>query len=94
MEQQLNQLWRKSSYSGNNGGSASCVELGTVCGTVLVRDTTNRAGFTMPVPSDVWRSFTTRLKKSETSRHSGLPAISVGRMITSEDVRRLEDDQW
>lgn len=67
MEQQLNKFWRKSSYSGNNGGSASCVELGTVPRTVLVRDTTNRAGFTMLVPADVWRTFTDRLKNGAVS---------------------------
>lgn len=92
--EQLNQLWRKSSYSGNNGGSADCVEAGQEAGRVLVRDTTDRAGFTMPVPSDVWRSFTGRLKDGEASRPTGLPAISVGRVITSEDVRRIEDDEW
>jgi hypothetical protein len=29
--------WRKSSYSGGSGGD--CVEVGTVCGHVAVRDT-------------------------------------------------------
>ncbi|MGH3713071.1 MAG: hypothetical protein ACRDT4_06355 [Micromonosporaceae bacterium] len=27
------------------------------------------------------------------SRHTGLPVVSVGRVITTEDVRSLEDDE-
>lgn len=65
--EQLNQLWRKSSYSGNNGGSADCVEARQETDQVLVRDTADRAGFTMPVPANVWRSFTGRLKNSDMS---------------------------
>lgn len=34
--------WRKSSYSGGEGGS--CVEVADTPGTVAVRDTKNRAG--------------------------------------------------
>lgn len=60
--EQLNKFWRKSSYSGNNGGSGSCVELGQIPGTVLVRDTTNREGFTLPVSPAKWQQFTGCLK--------------------------------
>lgn len=91
--EQLNKLWRKSSYSGNNGGSIDCVETGQEAGRILVRDSVDRAGLTMPVPADAWRSFTSRLKNDGASRRTGLPVIGVGRMITSEDVRRFEDDQ-
>jgi hypothetical protein len=37
--------WRKSSYSGGNGGA--CVETASGRGVVLVRDTTNRDGGTL-----------------------------------------------
>jgi Domain of unknown function (DUF397) len=37
MERQITPAWRKSSYSSGNGGN--CVELGTMTGAVLVRDT-------------------------------------------------------
>jgi hypothetical protein len=46
--------WRKSSYSGGNTGS--CVEV--ACDdSILIRDTTNRAGFTLAVPPSVWAAF-------------------------------------
>jgi hypothetical protein len=53
--------WRKSSYSGANGGS--CVETASGAGTILVRDTTDRDGFTLSVPADAWASFTDSLRK-------------------------------
>jgi hypothetical protein len=46
--------WRKSTYSDANGGS--CVEVATT-DAVLVRDTTNRAGFTLTVPASAWSEF-------------------------------------
>ena len=50
--------WRKSSYSGDNGGE--CIEVATA-GTVLVRDTTDRDGTTLSVPADAWQEFTATL---------------------------------
>ena len=47
--------WRKSSYSGNNG--ASCVEVGTAAASVVVRDTTNRAGAVLTIPATAWRTL-------------------------------------
>lgn len=52
--------WRKSSYSSNGG--ASCVETASGDGVVLVRDTTDRAGFTLPVPAVAWATFTASLR--------------------------------
>lgn len=52
--------WRKSSYSGSNGGA--CVELAGDKGVVLVRDTTNRDGGTLSFTADAWAAFTTSLK--------------------------------
>ena len=52
--------WRKSSYSDANGGS--CVEVADVARMVMVRDTTDRDGATLRVPSDAWRTFTASLK--------------------------------
>ena len=46
--------WRKSTYSGANGGD--CVEVG-IENSVLVRDTTNRDGFTLSVPAAAWTAF-------------------------------------
>jgi Domain of unknown function (DUF397) len=55
----MESVWRKSSYSGDNGGE--CVEVGAA-GTVLVRDTTDRSGPVLTFTSDAWRAFTTAIQ--------------------------------
>lgn len=52
--------WRKSSYSGANGGS--CVETASGSGTVLVRDTTDRGGVTLTISAEAWQVFTAVLR--------------------------------
>jgi Domain of unknown function (DUF397) len=52
--------WRKSTYSDANGGD--CVELASVDGQVMVRDTTNRGGLTLTVPTESWRDFLSRVR--------------------------------
>jgi hypothetical protein len=48
--------WRKSTRSGNNGGS--CVEVAdNLPGRVLVRDTKDRDGGTLAFGPDAWRAF-------------------------------------
>ena len=51
--------WRKSSYSGPNGGE--CVEVATA-GAVLVRDTTDRSGPVLTFTAEAWRAFTTTIR--------------------------------
>ena len=51
--------WRKSSYSGGNGGQ--CVEVAAPGG-VLVRDTKDRAGAVLAFAPDAWRKFAARVK--------------------------------
>jgi hypothetical protein len=46
--------WRKSTYSSNGG--ANCVEV-AAAGAVFVRDTTDRGGVTLNIPSSVWTTF-------------------------------------
>jgi hypothetical protein len=48
--------WRKSSYSDGNGGA--CVETATGNDMILIRDTTDRDGMTLSIPTDAWRRFT------------------------------------
>ena len=55
--------WRKSSYSGSNGGA--CVEVGTTAPGVVVRDTTNRAGTTLTFPRTSWRTLIANLRASQ-----------------------------
>lgn len=52
--------WRKSSYSGTSGGN--CVETASGAGMILVRDTTDRDGFTLSVPAGAWARFTDSLR--------------------------------
>jgi hypothetical protein len=52
--------WRKSTYSGANGGS--CIETASGTGVVLVRDTTDRAGFTLSVPASAWTRFLSTIR--------------------------------
>jgi hypothetical protein len=52
--------WRKSSYSGANGGQ--CVETASAAGTVMVRDTTNRDGETLVFGAGAWERFTASLR--------------------------------
>ena len=54
--------WRKSSFSGANGGS--CLETATGNGMILVRDTTNRDAGTLAFTADAWRAFTADVKRS------------------------------
>ena len=46
--------WRKSSYSGNNGGQ--CVEI-AVSGVVFIRDSKNPHGTVLEVALGRWREF-------------------------------------
>lgn len=51
--------WRKSGYSGGNGGQ--CVEV-AASGRVLVRDTKDRAGAVLAFGPDAWRQFAAKVK--------------------------------
>jgi hypothetical protein len=53
----MDATWRKSSYSGGNGGN--CVEVGAQpqAGRVLVRDTKDREGPVLRFTPGAWRRF-------------------------------------
>jgi Domain of unknown function (DUF397) len=58
-----NVAWRKSSYSGSNGGD--CVEVAALPGNSLtVRDSKDPDGPVLTFSRAEWRSFTTALKTS------------------------------
>ena len=61
--------WRKSSYSGDNGGE--CVEVASA-EAVLVRDTTDRNGPVLTFTADAWRAFTATIGKPR--RYCRFPA--------------------
>ena len=50
--------WRKSSYSGTQ---TNCVEVASAPDMVGVRDTKDRDGGVLPVPSPAWQAFITRV---------------------------------
>jgi hypothetical protein len=52
--------WRKSSYSGTNGGD--CVEAADLGGRILVRDTTDRGGVVLSISPDAWLRFAGTLR--------------------------------
>jgi cobalamin biosynthesis protein CobT len=51
--------WRKSSYSGSNGGE--CVEVAAT-GAVMVRDTSDRIGPMLAFTAAAWSAFTATIK--------------------------------
>ena len=52
--------WRKSSYSGDNGGA--CIEVGMTGPAVAVRDSTHRDGPQLSFAANSWQAFTNQLK--------------------------------
>jgi len=54
--------WRKSSYSGDNGGA--CIEVGTTGPAIAVRDSTHRDGPQLAFAASAWQTFTIQLKDS------------------------------
>lgn len=56
----LESRWRKSSYSGGNGGA--CVEVGQGGGRVLVRDTKTENSPELPFSPSAWANFVITLK--------------------------------
>jgi len=54
--------WRKSSYSGDNGGA--CVEAGTTGPAVAVRNSTHQDGPQLAFAASAWQTFTIQLKDS------------------------------
>ena len=55
----MDSIWRKSSYSGDNGGE--CVEVATA-GAVLVRDTADRRGPVLTFTAEAWLAFTATIR--------------------------------
>ena len=51
--------WRKSSYSGSNGGN--CIEV-AAARTVAVRDSKDKAGPVLTFGPQAWAAFTARVK--------------------------------
>ena len=60
-----NVIWRKSSYSGSNGGD--CVEVADKLpeAVVAVRDSKDPHGPNLTFSRDEWRAFTTSVKRGE-----------------------------
>jgi Domain of unknown function (DUF397) len=71
MEDKIDPRWRKSSFSGNGGGS--CVEVGEAQRGVLIRDTKqDGTGPVLRFTPAAWRSFADRVKRSLAVPQPGL----------------------
>ncbi|MBO0802107.1 MAG: DUF397 domain-containing protein [Nocardiopsaceae bacterium] len=84
--------WRKSTFSGGNGGG--CVEAGNGRGGVLVRDTTQAGQPDRPVvpfSAGAWAEFTARLKKLTTDVRD-IPGI--GQDAAAVLRSRRQSDGW
>ncbi len=55
--------WRKSSYSGGNGGG--CVEIAERPGQVFVRDSKDREGPVLAFTREEWRAFAAGVRRGE-----------------------------
>jgi Domain of unknown function (DUF397) len=60
----LTTRWRKSSYSGGNGGACIEIATGTPAGHVLVRDSKDTTGALLRFSPDAWRGFAANVKGS------------------------------
>lgn len=58
----VEQQWRKSTYSGANGGG--CVETASTTGRVLVRDSKLADSPVITFSADAWRQLTDQLRHS------------------------------
>ena len=58
--------WRKSTYSGTNGGQ--CVEVASVAGAVVVRDSKNLAGPELVFTRQAWAAFVEGVKAAPAAR--------------------------
>jgi Domain of unknown function (DUF397) len=57
-------IWRKSSYSGSNGGG--CIDVAdNLPGIVAVRDSKDPHGPNLTFSRDEWRAFTNSVKRGE-----------------------------
>ncbi len=52
--------WRKSSYSGNNGGN--CVEVGATAPLIAVRDSKDPDGSRLTFGREAWDAFAAKVK--------------------------------
>jgi hypothetical protein len=52
--------WRKSSYSGNNGGN--CIEVGATTPMIAVRDSKDPDGARLTFGREAWEAFAAKVK--------------------------------
>lgn len=63
MERLASLRWRKSTYSGSNGGG--CIEAADHDNQVLIRDTRDRSGPVLRFGPGAWRRFTNQVKGTQ-----------------------------
>jgi hypothetical protein len=60
MDEIVGLSWRKSSYSGSNGGN--CIEIATAANAVAVRDSKNPDGPVLALRRQDWQRFADQIK--------------------------------
>jgi len=55
--------WRKSSFSGGNGGD--CVEVATLADGIAMRDSKDRTGPVLTFAPDEWAAFTAGVREGQ-----------------------------
>jgi hypothetical protein len=80
--------WRKSSYSGNNGGN--CVEVGAAVQVIAVRDTKQGgAGPVLRFAPGAWRRFAGQVRRSLAYDRDRAPADAPRGTLASESAPLL-----
>ncbi len=59
----LTTRWRKSSYSGGNGGACIEIAIPSPADHILVKDSKDTTGATLQFSPDAWRRFAEQLKR-------------------------------
>lgn len=84
MDSMNSATWRKSTYSGGNGGG--CIEVGKGDDAVAVRDTRDRAGAVLKFAPQAWAEFTKSLKKLAAGPEAGR-SLMIGRVRPLPEVQ-------
>lgn len=71
--------WRKSSYSGANGGQ--CIEVATAPGMILVRDSKDTDGPELAFGRETWSAFAAKVKAELDPRATPRAALVASRGV-------------
>ncbi len=79
--------WRKSSYSGANGGE--CVEVGQDEDLIAIRDTKDRTGPVLRVAPHTWRRFAQQVRRSLSAQSAAQRWNGLSSRTCHQERRRV-----